>query len=221
MRLTAGVWVLIVLFSINVRSLAQGIQSTRDDNQQWNDIQISVPVTKQIDFTIYSTYRIGRDITHLVDRRIGAGFSFKVGSYLTFTPSYLNIVTRPFERVKVNENRLTLAATVRIPWGKFTFTDRNQFERRLRFPVKSTRYRNRLQVDYPFKLGKTPLQFFVSDEVFYDWSFDDWVRNRAAAGISRRFNKHFTADVYYMRQSDGRSRPGNLNIIGGTYRIRL
>jgi hypothetical protein len=198
------------------------LANTHDDTQQWNDIQIAVPVTKQIDFTIYSTFRIGRDISHLVDRRIGAGFSFKVGKYLTLTPSYLNIVMRPFERVKVNENRLTFAATVRVPLGKFTLSDRNQFERRLRI-INSTRYRNRFQVEHPIKIGEVALQLFGSDEVFYDWNVNvnKWVRNRFAVGVSRKFNNNFTADVYYMRQNDGRARPGNLHIIGATYRIRF
>src|SRR4030095_53117 len=88
---------------VSLTSHAQVLPAnTHDDTQQWNDIQIAVPVTKQVDFNFYSTFRIGRDISHLVDRRVGAGFSFKVGKYLTLTPSYLNIVMRPFERVKVN-----------------------------------------------------------------------------------------------------------------------
>jgi hypothetical protein len=194
--------------------------NTRDDTQQWNDIQIAVPVTKQIDFTIYSTFRIGRDISQIVDRRIGAGFTFKAGKYLTFTPSYLNIVMRPFERIKINENRLTFAATVRIPLGKFTLFDRNQFERRLRL-INSTRYRNRFQVEHPVKIGEFALQLFASDEVFYDWIINKWPRNRFAVGVSRKFNNNFTADVYYMRQNDGRARPGNLHIIGVIYRLRF
>jgi hypothetical protein len=120
----------------------------------------------------------------------------------------------------VNENRLTFAATVRIPWRKFTFSDRNQFERRLR-TTHSTRYRNRLQIDYPIKIDKLALQLFVSDEVFYELSVNHWVRNRFAAGVSRKFNKYFTAEIYYMRQNDGRARPGNLNVIGATYRLRF
>ena len=120
--------VVTLVACMSLTSHAQvNLANTHDDTQQWNDIQIAVPVTKQIDFTIYSTFRIGRDITHLVDRRIGAGFTFKVGKYLTLTPSYLNIVMRPFESVKINENRLTFAATVRVPLGKFILSDRNQF----------------------------------------------------------------------------------------------
>jgi hypothetical protein len=108
-----------------------------------------------------------------------------------------------------------------VPLGKYTLSDRNQFERRLRAAGDSTRYRNRIQIEHPLKVGKTSVQLFASEEVFYDWSVDDWVRNRFAVGVSRKFNQHFTGDLYYMRQNDGRSRPGDLNIIGVTYRIRL
>jgi hypothetical protein len=193
----------------------------KEDTQQWNDVQVAVPLNKEIDFTLSSTLRFGRNVTHLVDRRVGVGFSFKVGKYLTLAPSYARIVMRPTANRRIDENRLTFAATVRVPLGKFALSDRNTFERRIRTPLNSTRYRNRLQLEHPLKFGKTLLQLFVSDEVFYDWSVDDWVRNRFAIGLSRRFNRHFTGDFYYMRQNDGRSRPGDLNIIGAIYRIRL
>lgn len=194
---------------------------TKEDTQQWNDIQLAVELNKQVDFNLYSTFRIGRDISHLVDRRVGGGFTFRFGKYFTVAPNFLNIVMRPGPGRKVNENRLTLPITVRVPIGKFLLSDRNQFERRLRFPIDSTRYRNRLQIEHPIKIMDTSLQLFVSNEVFYDWSFDAWVRNRFTVGVSRKFNKHFTGDLYYMRQNDGRSRPGDLNIIGATYRLRF
>jgi Protein of unknown function (DUF2490) len=198
------------------------------DTQMWNDVQAAVALSDEVDFNLYTTFRFGRDITHLVDRRAGAGFSFKVGKslkqpadFLTLSSWFLNISTRPAEGRKGNENRLSFAATVRFPVRKVSLSDRNLFERRLRFPLDSTRYRNRLQIDYPAKLKDGQFGVFASDEVFYDWSVNDWVRNRFSAGVSRRFNKHFTGDLYYMRQNDGRSRPGDLHVIGVTYRIRL
>lgn len=209
-----------ILMAMSATSYAQ-TPLFKEDTQWWNDIQVAVELNKQVDFNLYGTFRIGRDISHLVDRRVGAGFTFKVGKYVTLSPYYLNIVMRPSEGRKVNENRLLFPATVRVPLGKFLISDRNQFERRLRFPVNSTRYRNRLQIEHPIKISETSLQLFVSDEVFYDWSVDAWVRNRFAAGVSRKFNKYFTGDVYYMRQNDGRSRPGDLHIIGATYRLRF
>ena len=199
-------------------------QSTvsRSDNQLWTDVQLAVPVTGTVDFNIFGTLRLGRDISHPVDERIGAGFSFKFGKYVTVAPSYLHIGMQPFRGRRVWENRLSLPMTLRFNLDKFRLSDRNLFERRLRNSgAKSTRYRHRFQVEHPIGSDEWNLSLFVADEVFYDWSVDRWVRNRFAVGGSKGFNKHFTQDFYYLRQNDGVSIPGDLNVIGTTLRLRL
>jgi hypothetical protein len=195
---------------------------SRHDTQNWNDVYLSVPLSKQVDFVMQGTLRNGRDLSRPVDERFAIGFSFKLGKYLTVIPNYLYIGMQPFEGRRVFESRLSIPATVRIPVGKFLFSDRNLFERRLRRPgIDSTRYRNRFQVDHPIGPDKQKISLFVSDEVFYDWSFNAWVRNRAAIGLSKVVNKHFTLELYYMRQNDSRSVPGDLHIIGTTWRFKI
>jgi len=48
-----------------------------DDNQSWNDLQITVPVNEQFDFTLVGTFRFGKNVTRLNDRRIAVGFVYK------------------------------------------------------------------------------------------------------------------------------------------------
>ena len=215
---------ILLVSSILVATTAMSQSTTppETDVQQWNDVQIAAPVTKNIDFNILGTIRIGRDISRAVDERIGVGFTVRAGKYLTFAPSYLHIGMQPFEGRKLWESRLSFATTLRFQAGKFRLSDRNQFERRYRHPgVPSTRYRNRFQVEHPFGSDKIKLSLFASDEIFYDWGVDRWVRNRFAAGASKVFNSNLTLDVYYLRQNDGVSRPGDLHVIGTTWRIRL
>ena len=38
---------------------------------------------------------------------------------------------------------------------------------------------------------------------------------------SQGFNKHFTGELYIMRQNDGRTRPGDVNVIGTGMRFRM
>ncbi len=192
------------------------------DNQQWNEVQLFIPVTKQIDFTLGGTLRIGRDFSNPIDERVGAGFSFKFGKYITVSPHYQHIGMQPFAGRRVWENRLSLPVQVRFDIGKFRLTVRNLFERRLRNSgLKTTRYRQRLQVEHPVGSKDLGLSLFISNEVFYDWAVDRWVRNRFSVGGIKVFNKHFTQDFYYLRQNDGVSVPGDLNVIGTTLRIRL
>ena len=194
----------------------------RTDNQLWTDVQLAIPVTKEFDFNLLGTLRLGRDIARPVDERVGAGFTYKAGKYVTIAPSYLHIGMQPFAGRRVWENRLTLPATFQFKAGKFTFRDRNQLERRYRNSgLKSWRYRNRFLVEHPVGPAKLGLSLFIGDEVFYDWTVDRWVRNRFAVGGIKVFNKHFTQDFYYLRQNDGVSIPGDLNVIGTSLRFRL
>jgi len=210
----------LLLFVLTGLASAQIIDRT--DNQFWSDVQVAVPVTKDIDFNILGTLRLGRDISHSVDERIGTGFTFRFGQHVQIAPNYLYIATQPIRNRRLWESRLSLPVTLRFNIEKFRFSDRNMFERRIRNPgISSTRYRNRLQVEHPVGQSKWGLSLFVADEVFYDWSVDRWVRNRFAVGGTKVFNKHFTQDVYYLRQNDGVSIPGDLNVIGTILRIKL
>jgi hypothetical protein len=213
-------WIFLVLL---VTANANGQTSpSQSDTQQWTDVQLAVPVTQEIDFNLLGTLRFGRNLSHSVDERVGVGMSVKLGKYFTFTPNYVHIGMQPFAGRKVWENRISLPVTLRFDVGKFKLSDRNTIERRYRTQaVAATRYRNRFQVDHPIAPGGLKLTLFVADEVFYDWSVDDWVRNRFTIGVTRVYNKHFTQDYYYMRQNDGRSVPGDLNVIGTSLRFRL
>lgn len=197
-------------------------QLDQTDNQQWTEVVLAVPVTIRFDFNLVGSLRVGRDIIHPVDERVGAGFTFRVNKYVTISPHYLHIGMQPFSGRRVWENRLVLPVQIRFNLGKFRLSDRNQFERRLRNSgVHSTRYRNRFQVEHPIGSGKLGLSLFIANEVFYDWTVDRWVRNRFSVGASKVFNKHFTQEFYYLRQNDGVSIPGDLNVIGTTLRFRL
>ena len=213
-------WACLLLFVLTGLASAQIID--RADNQFWSDVQVAVPLTKDIDFNMLGTLRLGRDISRPVDERIGTGFTFRFGQHLQIAPNYLYISTQPIRNRRLWESRLSLPVTLRFNVEKFRFSDRNLFERRIRNPgISSTRYRNRLQVEHAVGQKEWGLSLFVADEIFYDWSIDRWVRNRFAVGGTKVFNKHFTQDVYYLRQNDGVSIPGDLNVIGTILRIKL
>jgi len=194
----------------------------KSDNQSWNDFQFTIPVNKKIDFVLIGTVRMGDNLSSFVDERWGVRVNYSVQKYVTLQSLYFHRDAHPPNGRHEREERATIGANFRIPLGKFNLNTRNWFERRWRHPqVDAWRYRNRIQLDHPFKINKTKFTWFVSDEFFYDWSLGDWVRNRAAVGVSHTFSKHLTLETYVMRQNDGRSRPGDINIIGTTWRIHL
>jgi hypothetical protein len=192
------------------------------DTESWTDVQLTIPMSKEVDFLIQGTVRIGESLTTPVDERWGFGFNYKVQKYLTLNELYFHREAAPPNGKHEYEDRLSFGATLNIPVGGFTLVNRNWLERRWRHPqVDAWRIRNRVRLEHPFKIQKQQFTFFVSDEVFYDWSLHDWVRNRFGVGANHAFNKHFTGELYFMRQNDGRTRPGDINIIGTVMRFRL
>jgi len=218
-RLVLSIFVVLVLAGL---IKAQASRVPKSDNQSWNDLQIAVPMTKKVDFTIQLTGRFGDNATQIADLRYGVGWVFRPNKYLSVNPFYFHREARPPNGRHEREDRLTLGTTFRYPVGKFTIADRNWFERRWREPQRDAwRYRNRVQIEHPFTINKKKFTWFVFDEVFYDWSLHLWPRNRAAVGITHPFNKHLTLELYYTRQNDGLTRPGDLNIIWSAWRVRM
>ncbi len=195
----------------------------KTDTESWNDVQLSIPLSKKVDFLIQGTLRIGGNLTTPVDERWGFGFNYKIQKYVTLNELYFHREATPPNGKHEYEDRLSIGATLNLPVGKkLTLVNREWFERRWRKPqVDAWRYRNRVRLEHPFRIQKQKFTFFVSDEVFYDWSLHDWVRNRFGVGVNHAFNRHFTLEIYGMRQNDGRTRPGDINIIGTVMRFRL
>jgi Protein of unknown function (DUF2490) len=194
----------------------------RDDKQLWNEVQLTAPLYEKIDLVLGGSLRLGRDVSHLVQERISVGFAFNPSKHFTLTPSYLYQSTQPLPDQKTFENRLALNGAFRFALGKFALSDGNQIERRfISSRPAFTRYRNRLRIEHPVSLGDIKFDAFVADEVFYDWSVKAWARNRFSVGIKKQINRHCTGEVFYLRQNDAHSHPGDLNVAGITLRIRL
>jgi len=215
---------LVLLFSscLCLSVVQTDAQADHTDNQQWNELQLAIPLTKTIDFNVLGTLRFGRNVTRPVDERLGLGATFRFGKYFSIAPNYVYIGTQPFKNRRVWESRISLPVTLRFEAGRFRLSDRNLLERRIRHPGgNSFRYRNKFQIEHPLGAKDWRLSWFVADELFYDWVIDRWVRNRFSLGVIKVYNTHFTQDLYYLRQNDGVSVPGDLNVIGTTLRVRL
>lgn len=191
------------------------------DNQFWSDVQLTVPMTKEFDFYLAGTFRFGKNVTRLNDRRAAVGFTYKPNKSLSFQPFYWNIEARNASGRFRTEHRLNLRVGYRFPFKKFGLSHRSWFEYRLRRPRNSFRYRPSLtfEKDIPNIIPKSRL--FVTEEVFYDSLLKKISRNRFSVGITRTLTKQTSLDVFYLRQNDGFSRPGDLNVLGTSFKFRL
>lgn len=193
-----------------------------DDNQFWNDVQLTVPMSKKTDFYAAVTARFGQNVSRLNDARFAVGFIYKPDKSWSFQPFYWYINARNSRSQFTTEHRLNLRVGYRFPFKKFSLSHRSGFEYRLRSPQNSWRYRPSLNFEKELSKKFIPgAKFFATEEVFYDSLLKKFSRNRFSAGINKTLTKNLSVDVFYMRQNDGFSRPGDLNVVGTTWRIKL
>lgn len=210
----------VCLLGVPATSLRAQTTSLRNDTQTWTEVQVAKAINRKTDVVLLGIVRVGRDVSRPVNERIGAGISFKLGKYLTVFPFYLHVASQPTKLNHSTEERINLEATVRFPFGKLVFIDRNRVEFHFHSPPPNfTQYRNRMQLEH--ELGFGGLRGFIADEVFYDSIASAWIRNRMSVGIIKKVNKHFTLEAYYLRQNDGHALPGDIHAIGSIFKIHL
>lgn len=217
----------VVLLSLAVAPLLAQTTPPREDNQFWNETQLIKSVSKNKDVILIGVLRVGRDFARPVDERVGLAFAWKASKYLTVAPTYIYVDQQPYAGRRIQEHRLVLNVTTKFKVGEFLLTDRNLIERRARQDSRDfTVYRNRLQIDHPARIGTFRFKPFIADEVWYSTQTGargdlGWFRNRLSVGISKQFGERFTGDFFYLRQMDGVSRPGNVNVLGTLFRVQL
>ncbi len=165
--------------------------------------------------------RFGKNVSRLNDGRFALGLVWKPAKALSIMPFYWYVDARNARSQFRREHRFSLRATYRFPFKSFGLTHRSTYEYRLRTPVT---WRYRAALTYEKELPKkllTAAKFFFGDEVFYDSATGRFSRNRFSIGINKTLNKHLAVDVYYMRQNDGFSHPGDLHTLWVTWRVKL
>ena len=216
-----GVAVIVFMFLAFVTfSKAQELQD-EEDLQLWSDLQVTIPLNKQIDFYGAITGRFGKDVSRLNDLRFAAGINWRVTKSLSIMPFYWNIHMRNALSQFRTEHRWNVRATYRFPIKQFGLIHRSTYEYRDR-AVNSWRYRAGLAIEKELpKDWIKGAKFLVGDEIFYDSLLDRFSRNRFTIGINKTISKALSLDIYYMRQNDGVSRPGDLHVIGTTWRLKI
>lgn len=221
MRFLANIFLLI---AIGVAFAASATAQATDDEdlQSWNDVQLTIPVNEKIDVVLQTTLRFGQNITRVSEARIGAGAVFKINKAVSFSPSYTYIEARNTAGIFHYEHRYSFRGTFRFPTKKFGLSHRSIYEYRVRSSGNTWRYRPSLtfEKDLPEKFLKKA-KFFITEEPFYVSTTRRFSRNRLSVGVSKVINKHLTLDVYYLRQNDRFAHPGNLNVLGTSWKFHL
>jgi Protein of unknown function (DUF2490) len=135
--------------------------------------------------------------------------------YLTFAAGY-RYRTDLASGGSAHENRGILELTSRypLPWH-LVISDRNRGEFRfIQGKPFSSRYRNRLRLEYDFEEGRFECTPYVDFEIFYDTRFDQWTTKRYESGVQLPVGSHVMLEPYYLRQESTHSVPQHINALG-------
>ncbi len=217
--------VFCAVVAILAASIGHSQTSAADDDediQSWNDFQLTVPLTKHFDFVTGVTMRIGDNVSSLTEGKYTIGYTWKPTRSFSIFPFYQYIQARNSAGRFQIENRLSLRGTYKFPTKGFGLSHRSTFEYRMRRSGDSWRWRPSFTVDKELSEKIIPkAKFFVTDEVFFDSTRDRFTRNRLSVGITKTLSKTTAVDIYYMRQGDNFARPGGINIIGTSWKVKL
>ena len=116
----------------------------------------------------------------------------------------------------VPTNRLMPVATSRFPVStKVVLTTRNRFDLDWKGGSFTWRYRNRLQVEGPVRIGSYHLTPYASVEPFYQSQYGKWSETAIYAGCILPIRKHVQLDPYYEHQNQTGKKPNEqLNQLG-------
>ena len=103
--------------------------ATQDDEdiQSWNDVQLTVPLTKRFDFITGATGRIGKDISRFNEGRYLIGYVWKPHKAFSVSPFYSYIKARNSSGLFRTEHRVQLRASYKFPIKSFGLTHRSHW----------------------------------------------------------------------------------------------
>ncbi|CAN5642166.1 hypothetical protein BH24ACI3_BH24ACI3_03710 [soil metagenome] len=204
------------------------------DFQVWNETTLIFPLRKTADadgksstrvsLLLMGTLRLGQNRLFPIERRIGTGINFRLNKYFSVMPSYYFRNAEPRRGRKESEHRVRFEVNIENKWKTFSLKDRHRFEYRIRHSSDdSVRYRNRLTLKVPVKIGgKEVFAPFVSDEIFYDLKKSQLFRNEISAGISKKLSDSLEAEFFYLRQDNRTGNiPKTINAVGVNLKIEL
>lgn len=199
---------LLYLFLLTSFGRAQEFQS-------WNEVDVTASWSKA-DVLVPTLVRIDSHLPNPQLAATGVIADFSLSPHLMLTGGYL-FADLPQRSLAVHVPLVAVHLSFRA--HRFTFIDRNRFEKLVGFGTSPVRYRNRGLLDRPFGADDR-WHAFVDDEAFVDLSAAQWSQNRFQAGGGARVGPRSILDVYYLRRTPSGAAPST-NATGVTLTIEL
>jgi hypothetical protein len=226
-----GSVVLLVVTALLLVSVCAAQTTSEPANQVWATVNASFELSERTRITALFEKHNGEEDSLYGQKKVGALFTYRMtrlGKHLTGDIDKENqynlilgagcefIMTDDNGRSK-REHRLVVQSTPKyVFWLGILAQDRNRLEFRWTGDTYNFRYRNRLTIERPFRLGKLRLSPYAAGELFWDRNHHAWNENQYAFGVQWPIKRIFKLNTYYLRQNCTTCSTDPLNVFGLT-----
>ena len=204
---------LVLTLSAAVATAARAGTGVPDD-QLWTELDVIAPLATNTTITGVAQLRLSETLPNPILTALGADLNYKLGEW-TLGIGYRHEVTGNRQGEEPNITQvLRLPATWARRFGRSTVAIRTMVQDTL--TASSNPWRMRLRAEYRWATETWgPIAYlYANDEVFYQFSDDEFYRNRFQAGLNLRFGERTSLRVYYQRQDSKNQTPGAINALG-------
>jgi hypothetical protein len=220
----------VLVVALGAGATSAEAQASSTGGAFWPTLEMHGNAVERLRFALFGGLKQGEDYTYQ-QWRAGAGLELQSERFrrhrlvdvdpasehkLNLGAGYQYLQTTEGPRPG-SENRMYLGFTPRArPAGRLLLSDRNQFEFRWVNGVYSSRYRNRVGLEYASRIGAVRLTPYAQAEFFYDFTEDTWNEQRYTAGIQWPSGRVLKFNTYYTRQVCSSCSPEFVNVAGLT-----
>lgn len=174
-----------------------------DDWEYWSDYRLSYGLPQKMKMMVEERLRFRNDMNDWYFTQTHVGLWWEARKWLEVGGLYSYSDTLSSSDHWLHEHRVCIEATGKWGLGPLKVSDRNRIEQRwFEGGGDGQRYRNMFKLDWPLAVRNRKITPFVYDEIFYDFVRGDWARNRLCGGVTLALNKHWTLELYCLRQWD-------------------
>lgn len=168
------------------------------DFQTWNTNVEEVKLNKSSKLMFEEEFRWGDNASDFYYQHYDAGYQYSLTKYLSLGGDYRYVREKKTDKFRP-ESEPYFAAYANWKLMDFQFSDRTRIEYRYyTYQTDSWRFRNKLDIKFPWKFTKFEIQPLVADEFFFRFNGIDINENRLYGGIGFTMTKNLKGEVSYM-----------------------
>src|SRR6476620_2721929 len=204
-------------------------QTPNTAKEFWTQVNTSSEVFPRMRVELEAAKQNGEDLAR-TQKKFGAIASYRIRrlikeSDIDDEKNYAFVLGAGYEHLftddngsEKSENRIIVQGMPHYSIFKtgLLLQDRNRIEFRWVNNAYSTRYRNRLTIERPFKIEQFRLTPYGSGELFFDGQHHEWNENQYVYGVILPYKKLLSVDTDFLHQNCTTCKEEHVNVIGLT-----